>query len=43
MRLQNVPHYRRRPDSVITVTVVKDGELVSDLPGITIPVADLFG
>jgi len=43
VRLQNVVHYRRRPDSVIAVTVVKHGELVFDLPGITVPMADLFG
>jgi len=36
-------HYRRRPDGAIMVAIVKEGELVFDPPGITVPVADLFG
>jgi Uma2 family endonuclease len=37
-----VLHYRRQPDGAIMVAIVKDGELVLDPPGITVPVAGLF-
>jgi Uma2 family endonuclease len=39
----HVLHYRRQPDGTIIVTIVKDGELLFDPPGITIAVADFFG
>jgi len=40
---RHVLHYRRQPDGAIMVAIVKDGALVFDPPGITVPVADFFG
>ncbi len=40
---RHVLHYRRQPDQAIMVAIVKDGELVFDPPGITVPVAGLLG
>ncbi len=40
---RHVLHYRRQPDGAIMVAIVKDGELVFDPPGITVPVVGLFG
>lgn len=39
---RHVLHYRKQPDGAITVAIVKDGELVFDPPGLTVPVAGLF-
>jgi len=39
---RHVLHYRRQPDGAIMVAIVKDGDLVFDPPGITVPVAGLF-
>ena len=39
----HVLHYRRQPDGAIIVTILKDGELLFDPPGMTIAVADFFG
>jgi Uma2 family endonuclease len=40
---RRVLHYRRQPDGAIMVAVVKEGELVFDAPGITVPMVGLFG
>jgi Uma2 family endonuclease len=40
---RHVLHYRRQPDGAIMVAILKDGDLVFDPPGITVPVASLFG
>jgi len=39
---RHVLHYSRQSDGTIVVSIVKDGELVFDPPGITVPVADLL-
>jgi Uma2 family endonuclease len=36
-------HYRRQSDGTIIVAIVKDGVLIFDPPGITVPVVDLIG
>lgn len=39
---RHVLHYRRQSDGVITVTIVKDGAIMLDPPGISIEIADCF-
>jgi Uma2 family endonuclease len=36
-------HYARQADGTILVTIVKDGELVFDPPGISVPAASFWG
>jgi Uma2 family endonuclease len=40
---RHVVHYRRQPDGVVTVAIVKDGTVVFDPPGLSIEVSSLFG
>jgi Uma2 family endonuclease len=40
---RHVVHYGRRPDGVVTVAIVKEGELILDPPGISVAVSGLFG
>jgi Uma2 family endonuclease len=40
---RHVLHYQRQSEGVIAMTVMKDGGIACDLPGMTVPVASFFG
>jgi Uma2 family endonuclease len=39
---RHVLHYHKQPDDVVTVTIVKDGEMLLDPPGISVAASSLF-
>ena len=43
LRRRQVLHYRRQSDGAIAMTVMKDGDIACDPPGITVPVANFLG
>jgi Uma2 family endonuclease len=40
---QHVVHYRKQADGTVTVTVMTEGEIVFDPPGISVAVASFLG
>jgi Uma2 family endonuclease len=40
---EHVVHYRKQADGTVTVTVITEGEIVFDLPGISVAVASFLG
>jgi Uma2 family endonuclease len=42
LRRRHVLHYRWQSDGVVTVVIVKEGEIALDPPGITVTMAGLF-
>jgi Uma2 family endonuclease len=40
---RHILHYGRQSDGAIMLTIVKDGEIVLDPPGIAVPASGLFG
>jgi Uma2 family endonuclease len=40
---RHVVHYREQPDGPVTVTVMTEGEIAFDPPGIAVPVASFLG
>jgi Uma2 family endonuclease len=43
LRRRHILHYRRQSDGVVAMTVMTDGEIACEPPGITVPVANFFG